>query len=744
MSEQDQPPVPPSGGDGSDHAASPPRSQPNSADPVTASQSFVVSSRKTLQGTGFFKPLPTMGRVGRFWAELGLVLGRRLATVLRDDHVYIILMAAVVGVASGAAAGLLLWWIEYAIGLFPHATSEVSLVRWAVVVGVPVMGGVLAGVLRVLSKRVTSAPLVAGVPGVIESIAHRGGSIRGRGALVVGAGTGLTIGSGGSCGHEGPSVAIGAAVGSVLARFFGLRMSRQLAMVGAGCAGGLAAAFNAPLAGVIFTVELVFGGSLGGNVGTMSVFIPLIVSAVSATFTSHAIHGDKLAFGLQAHAAPSVLELGFYVGLAVLAGIIGGLMSKFVLLVERRFEQLSIPLWTKPAVGALGVGLLAALFSNELLGAGHSTVDRALHGELVWQWALILLVLKIVVTALTVGSGGFGGLFMPSLYVGACLGTLVAVVAALVLGPEAQGTGAYAVVGMGAIFAAMMHAPLTPIVMLFELTHDYGIILPLMLSCILSVVVSRRVGRMSFYRQVLEHRGVVLKNEAEGEVMKRGLVRDLMLAPPRVLTEGAELEEVRKTTLDADLRSTFVIDDAGQVVGYINGDQLAHRMLRGEIQPDSKASDLMGQSRLTLLYPHDTLAGAMLAFARSGHEVLPVVDFERRLQGVVRRGDLLGHYSDKVLGEQEEVLRVHSGEGDPDEEVGLGKGLVLERVVVGRAWAGRSLKELDLRGRTGVSVLEWMREHAVVPIDPRNPLKEGDELALCGTREQLLRARLNL
>jgi CIC family chloride channel protein len=717
-------------------------SVPSAADSITASQTVLGRRPRTLLKTGFQKPLPALGRMARLWASLGLMLGRRLSTVVRDDHAYLILMAALVGVASGAAAGLLLFWIESAVGFFPKPSADVSVLRWGLVIGVPVAGGLLAGLLHVAAKRFLPNEPVRGVPGVIEAITRKGGNIQGRGATVAGVGTGLTIGSGGSCGHEGPSVAIGAAMGSVVARFLGLRMRRQMAMVGAGCAGGIAAAFNAPLAGVIFTVELVFGGAIGGNVGTMSVFIPLIVSAVSATFVSHAIHGERIAFGLQQHTVPSVPELAFYVLLAVLAGVIGAAMSLFIRLVRQRFETMKAPEWVKPALGALGVGIMAAVFSNQVLGAGHSTVDQALHGHLVWQMALLLLGLKILATGLTVGSGGYGGVFMPSLYVGSCLGTLVGMLAALVLGGEAHDPSAYALVGMGAVFAGLMHAPLTPIVMLFELTHDYGIILPLMLCCILSMVVSRRISKMSFYQGWLADRGVIMRGEAEGEIMRRGRVGELMVAAPTVLTAGAGIDEIRKATIDAAFHSTFVVDDEGEVIGFINGDQLAHRILLGEVREDSTAEELMNRSQLALLYPDDTLAQAMAAFSRTERELLPVVDEDRRLKGVLRRGELLAHYNDKVLGEQQEIVQVHAAPGGVDQEVGLGKGLVLERLVVGRGWAGRSLGELELRAKTGVTVLEWVRDDEVVAIDPRKPLREGDILAVIGTHEQILETRV--
>lgn len=693
----------------------------------------------TGEATGFFKALPDRSLLARLWARFGLLLGEKLATVVRDDHVFLIVMAAVVGVTSGVAAGALLAWIDYAYRLFPRPGESGALIRWTAVIGVPVLGGLAAGALHLFVRRVLKQPLVVAIPAVIEAIARRQGTIRGRQGVVTGLGTGITIGSGGSCGHEGPSVAIGAAVGSVLARFFGLRMRWHLAMVGAGCAGGLAAAFNAPLAGVVFTVEIVFGGAIGGNIGTMSVFVPLIVAAVAGTFTSHVIRGEHLTFQTVAHEGASLPEIGLVVVLAALAGAIGTLMGRALIRASKFFAGLKVPDIARPAVGALGVGLLAALVSNQLLGAGHATVTEALHGSLAWDLALLLLVLKIVATALTVGSGGFGGVFMPSLYVGACLGTAVGALAHFLLGDAAAPSGVYALVGMGAIFAATMHAPLTPIVMLFELTQDYDIILPLMLGCILAAFVARRVHPRSFFHDVLHEQGVIFGHEAEVEVMKRGQVRDLMLPPGRVLAEAADLDDVRAAL--AEDRTLFVVDDSSAIVGAITPELIARRMLTGELGPDAAARDVMTDVQIAFLYPTDTLAGAMVASARSGLELLPVVDHERRLVGLLRRGDLLAHYSDKVLGQQEEAIHLHGSGAVHGHEVGLGKGIILDHIVVGRRWAGRSLADLSLRSRTGTTVLEWLRGDSPLPIDPAAPMREGDVLAVFGTREQILAAR---
>jgi CIC family chloride channel protein len=621
-------------------------------------------------------------------------MGRRLATVVRDDHLYVILMAAVVGIAAGVAAAVLLTWIERAHGLFPRP-GQAQALRAAVVVAAPVLGGLLAGALQHFAAHWGVRSVVRSPAGVVEAVALRGGEISGRSGLVAGLGTGVSIGSGGSVGHEGPSVALGATVGSVLARFFGLRARRKVAMVGAGCAGGLAAAFNAPLAGVIFTVELVFRGSTAGSIGTLSVFIPLVVAAVAGTFTSHAIFGRRPEFDIVPHAPVPVPELGFFLLLAVLAGGVGAAFTRVVLTSTRGFRRLPVPEWVKPAVGGLGVGLLAvALSDNDIL----------------------------------------------SLCLGTCLGTLVAAGAAAVTG-AAVDPSAYALVGMGAVFSAMMHAPLTPIVMIFELTRDYGIILPLMLGCILASLVSRRLGAESFDRSVLRDKGVALPDEAGGDALHRGRVRDLMQQPRRVLTRGAGLEEIRAACMAADLGCTFVVDGSGVVIGYLDGRQLARRMLAGEIEEGSIAAQLMGKRRLGLLVAQDPLASALLAFARAELETLPVVDDHGRLLGELHRGDVLAHWSDRAMATQEGTIEIATADGaTPAEEVVLGPGMGTRHIVAPDAWTDRPLGALNLDER-GIAVLEWRRGEESLAVERTAPLREGDRLVLLGPREALVALR---
>lgn len=722
---------------------------------AAATQRFEIVERSVLRGTsagtgvwdtnrtGFYKPLPPTMRIVRVWEQLGLRVGQRLAEAVGDDHVYLLLMAVIVGITSGATAGVLLLWIARAVELFPAAGELFSSFGWVYVILAPAIGGLMVGGLRLVARR-WLGEIPEGVPAIMESVAGRG-RLRGSSGAVLGIGTGLTIASGGSVGHEGPTVAIGATVGSVLARFFGLRMRRQTMMLGAGCAAGLAAAFNAPLAGVIFTVEVVFKRSVGGNVGTMSVFTPLVVAAVAGTFTSHAIFGDRselIAPAGEVAGDHLILEMVFFLALAVVAGLLSPAMSKTILFVQDQFARRErLPPWVKPAIGGLGVGLLGLGFT-QLLGPGRGIVFDALNSELMWQLALGLALLKIVATALTMGSGGMGGVFMPSLVVGACAGTVVHALAELVMGPDASMPAAYALVGMGAYLGATLRAPLTPIVMIFELTGDYGLILPLMFACILSAFVAGRVERETLFDLTVRRHGHadMLDEADEAGLMYRGHVGDLMEQPDHMLRTSSDFEEIQRAALVEHTPTLYLLDEDERVAGVLDSRTLAARLLRGEVDQDARAGELMTGEEPTLLVPEDTLAGAMLAFSRAGVDVLPVVDSDRHLLGLIERTTLMAHYSEHVLERRDAELQLRADQG-VEHEVNLGTGVTLERVVVGRNWAGRNLIELNLRGRVNVQVLEWRRGDELLAVDPRRPLKERDVLALAGSREALLAAR---
>jgi CIC family chloride channel protein len=232
----------------------------------------------------------------------------------------------------------------------------------------------------------------------------------------------------------------------------------------------------------------------------------------------------------------------------------------------------------------------------------------------------------------------------------------------------------------------------------------------------------------------------VLDTHDDVGVMYRGHVGDLMIRPDHMLRMSSTFAELQRAALVEDTPTLYLLDEQERVAGVIDSRTLAARVLRGEIDPEATAGALVTGEQPTLLVPQDTLAGAMLAFARSGRDVLPVVDSDRGLLGLIERNVLMAHYSEHVLEQRDAELEIHGSAG-MDHEVNLGSGMTLERVTVGRSWAGKSLIDLDLRGRVNVQVLEWRRNDELLALDPRKPLREGDVLALAGNREALLAAR---
>ncbi|MFQ6614741.1 MAG: chloride channel protein, partial [Fidelibacterota bacterium] len=284
-------------------------------------------------------------------------------------------------------------------------------------------------------------------------------------------------------------------LGSWMGNMFNFSMERTQVLVGCGAAGGIAASFNAPLAGVLFALEIILGDF------TIHTFSPIIIASVIGTVTAQALIGNHITFHLPVHQLVSYTEIIFYLGLGLACGLISRLFTDTYLNSHIWFEEkIKLPEIMKPALGGLLVGIIS-IFLPQVLGNGYNFMEEALAGNMVWQLALVLVFMKIVATALTLGSGGFGGIFAPSLFVGAMVGTVFGT-GIHAMFPDITATpGTYAVVGMGALAGALLQAPLTNILMLFELTNDYTLILPVMIACIVAAYTHRGISGPSFYIQ---------------------------------------------------------------------------------------------------------------------------------------------------------------------------------------------------------------------------------------------------
>jgi CIC family chloride channel protein len=367
----------------------------------------------------------------------------------------------------------------------------------------PAMGALLVGPII---QRFAREAQGHGVPEVMTALATAGGRIRPRVALVKVVASALTIGSGGTAGREGPMIQIGSAIGSAVGQWAKLTPSKLRTLVACGAAGGIAATFNAPIAGAIFSVEVLMGR------WSTDFLLVLLTSLSSCLVTRHYL-GNYPAFMAPAYELVGAAELPLYFVLGIIAGGASFLYVRLLYRSEDWFHDWRFPDAFKPAVGALMVGLVLRFFP-QIWGTGFPAIEAALWVRLGWPLLLGLLFAEMIGNCATLGSGGSGGVFAPSLYMGAMLGGAYGTAVHALFPATTAGSGAYAMVGMAAFFAAAAKAPTTSILILFEMTNDYRIILPLMAATVASVTVSHRLLHHSIYTLKLHHRGIAFPDAA--------------------------------------------------------------------------------------------------------------------------------------------------------------------------------------------------------------------------------------
>ncbi|NUR02781.1 MAG: chloride channel protein [Streptomyces sp.] len=536
-------------------------------------------------------------------------------------------LAVVVGAGAGAGSIVFRWCIKTFTQLLSgHADYAGSpgadnphmpwLGRYFVLLA-PVIGGLLYGPLV---NRFAKEARGHGVPEVMLAVAQRGGRISPKVAVVKTLASALCIGSGGSVGREGPIVQIGSALGSTLGRVTKVTEGRMKLLVACGAAGGIAATFNAPLAGVFFAMELILGTF------SAEAFGALVLASVTASIIGRATFGDNAFLNLPDFHVDHLAQYGLFAALGVVAAVVGVGFSRFLYLIEDACDWLwRGPEWLRPAVGGLALGLLL-LALPEMYGVGYPVLQKATESGYAVGFLLLLLVGKILATSLTIGIGGSGGVFAPSLFIGAMLGSAYGIGVHHLLPHSAGAVGAYALVGMGAVFAGAARAPITAVVILFELTGEYSIILPLMLAIVLATAVSRLITRDTIYTLKLRRRGIDLEGPAPGARIGTQQVGAVMEALPSPLPASATLADAADLLSLSGHGALPVVDGAGDHVGVVTAQAVAEALAE---QPEG-APTLIGQlaeppASVTAEQPLAQALHALLSAAGTG---LPVLDAE--------------------------------------------------------------------------------------------------------------------
>ncbi|MBN2282874.1 MAG: chloride channel protein [Deltaproteobacteria bacterium] len=562
-----------------------------------------------------------------------------------NEHAVMLILAMIIGILGGYGAILFRLLIDLFKLLFfrPEGLSYLEhLLRlpWYAKLLPPFAGGIIVGPIIYFFAREAKGP---GVSETIESVAIRGGLIRKRVFFAKTITAAICIGSGGSAGREGPIVQIGSAIGSFVGQISRVSSDRMRTLVGCGAAAGIAATFNAPIAGVMFAMEIIIG-SYG-----IAMFSPIIISSVIATVISRAHLGDHPAFFVPHYTLVSPLELPLYLLLGIIAGLVGSLFITCLYRTEDFFNSLHFPEYLKAALGGLLVGVIG-IFLPHVFGVGYDTISLALWGHLAWYLLLILIFVKILATSLTIGSGGAGGIFAPSLFMGAMAGGTFGYFAHSLFPSFTATSGAYCLVGMGAVLAATTHGPLHAILIIFEITGTYKILPPLMLSCIIGYVVASYINRESIFTLKLARRGIDIKAGREMNIMKSLRVKDAMTKDVMTVPETMHLKDLMRTTIEGKHAGFPVVDGENLLSGIVTFQDFKEIIFEEGLDDLIIVKDIATTDVITIT-ENESLDRALEKIGFRNIEQLPVVDEHnrRKIVGILSRRDIFAAYNKELI-----------------------------------------------------------------------------------------------
>jgi CIC family chloride channel protein len=557
-----------------------------------------------------------------------------------EEHLTLYLLAIAVGVLGGYGAILFRFLIKLCQFIFYQNSNDflsfADKVPFYLKVLIPTLGGLVVGLIV---RWGTEKAKGHGVPELIEALVLRGGRISWRTATARVSASAVTIGAGGSVGREGPIIHIGSFLGSAVAQIGRLGRDRERILMSCGAAAGISATFHAPIAGMLFAVEVLLGDF---SLGTFS---PVILASVTATMISAFHLGSFPAFVIPVFTIYSVWEYGLYLLLGIMCGLIAVGFTTSLYFCEDRFNGLAVPGWLKPALGGAVLGSMLVVVP-QVFGVGYGAINQALANELSLSLMGALIFAKILATSVSLGSGSAGGVLAPSIFIGAMTGGTFGWLAGQILPlSTASVASSYALVGMGALVAGTIHAPVTAILLIFELSGKYHIILPLLLACISSTVCASVLKRGSIYTLKLLRRGIEISRGREQTILKTMTVKDVMVDQVQSVVESAPMVQVVELFQRFNLSCLTVVNAQGELVGVISFHDIAGAASEDEMAYLLIARDI-ADTEVQTLFPTDNLDTVLEKIEAEKTGQLPVVaeDGSRKLIGMVQEKDVLAAY----------------------------------------------------------------------------------------------------
>jgi chloride channel protein, CIC family len=661
----------------------------------------------------------------------------------RDPNTRFLLLAVLAGLLGAAGAVVFRALTTQLTRLLLDATDIVGgaeslppLLR----IFVPAVGGLAGGLLLIW---LVDEKGPSGISQMIDVVSLGRRPVRVKPAIGRVVSSIAVISTGGSEGREGPIIQIGAALASSLSRRLKVSPERVRILTACGMAAGVAGAYNTPIAATLFVLEVVVGSF------AMRLFGPAVVSAVTSTVVVRLLLGDEPVYQVAPFHLESVVEFLPFAAIGLLAGPSSALFARSLREAKKLFEKLKLP---RPATMAIGGAIVGGIgiFLPEVWGNGFEANNRILRGNPALLAMAILFVGKIVATSATIGSGGVGGVFTPSLLVGATVGGIVAKGFQVAVPWIDAPVGGYALLGMGGILAGLTRAPLLAIIMIFELTQNTEVLLPMMVVSVIAALSARVFEKDSIYVSGLRSAGIVWESTPEATGISTLKVADIMRQDVKLIPRTTPLSEIVKAFLTTRSLYLYVGDDEGKLLGVVDLHDIKETFPEREIGGIVIAEDLV--TEIPCVTPSESLTSVneKLWFRDLGH--LPVVDSleNKRFLGIVTRRDLLGAIDREVLQRNRLVARVRTfseedGAGEMDYFELPEKHRMIELDTPANL-AGRSVAESGIRTRYGVSVLAVKRrtreglERRFVP-GPDDRFQPGDVLIVLGTEDAIERLR---